>query len=105
MSQVYFVFVFVFVFFWEHANARARGCKTRNVYGKQFMRLGTAAQTNKATFDRLEGILTIVRQGALGLQQRLAPFRAIGYGVARGDSKESKVCGAALLQQLVVLPM
>lgn len=32
-------------------------------------------QTNKATYERLEGILTTARQAAMGLQQRLAPFR------------------------------
>ena len=35
------------------------------------------AQMNKGSCDRLDAVLAAVRQGALGLQQRLGPFKGL----------------------------
>lgn len=61
-------------------------------------------KVNKSACDRLEGVLVAVRQGAVGLAQRLAPFAVLDDGptdleadgeVAKGDKDDDDDLSAA----------
>ena len=55
----------------------------REVYdklGEEILQAKAAFKVNKASCDRLEAVLVAIRQGAMGLAQRLAPFKGKSCG-------------------------
>lgn len=68
----------------EFAEMKANGIGgtelSREIYDRmddEIQQAKAALKVNKAACDRLEGVLVAVRQGAMGLAQRLAPFNDV----------------------------